>query len=123
MEKIENKSVALAGILHNPGAGATTVGKHVLWNLRDRYRCAYLDGTFVENFNLHKLSEMILLFRSLNEEDKRASGNEGPKCKPVLLFLDNSSLLLVQTLRRSIERAIDMLGIKQKHYFYTTEMK
>ena len=70
MEKIENKSVALAGILHNPGAGATTVGKHVLWNLRDHYRCAYLDGTFVENFNLQKLSEMILLFRSLNEEDR-----------------------------------------------------
>ena len=112
MEKIDKKSVALASILHNPGAGATTIGKHVLWNLKDSFRCAYLDGKFIENIPLKKVSEMILLYRKIKEKDSQASGTEGPGCKTVLLFLDNTSLDFVKNLRMTLEQAVDAEKIK-----------
>ena len=98
MAKIEHKCVALAGILHNPGAGATTVGKHVLWKLKDQFRCSYLDGEFIQKTDLERTANQILNFRDIGEKDRSLQTG-----KIVLLFLDNSSIQLVKNLRTKIE--------------------
>ena len=70
MAKIEQKCVALAGILHNPGAGATTVGKHVLWKSKDQFRCFYLDGEYIQKTDLERTANQILNFRDIGEKDR-----------------------------------------------------
>ena len=112
MGNIDKKSVAMANILHNPGAGATTIGKHVLWNLKEQFRCAYLDGDVIKDVPMKKLSEMILLFRKIKEKDSKATGIEGPGCKTVLLFLDNTSFEYVKTLQRNLDQVVETEKIK-----------
>ena len=112
MGNIDKKSVAMANILHNPGAGATTIGKDVLWNLKEQFRCAYLDGDVIKDVPMKKLSEMILLFRKIKEKDSKATGIEGPGCKTVFLFVDNTSFEYVKTPQRNLDQVVETEKIK-----------
>ena len=56
MAKIEQKCVA--------------VGKHVLWKLKDQFRCSYLDGEFIQKTDLERTANQILNFRDIGEKDR-----------------------------------------------------
>jgi hypothetical protein len=70
--------VSVFFLYHHPGAGATTVAKQVLWNLRKLYRCAIVrkitDQTVEQIVKLHSYEEpknakpLLLLFDALDEE-------------------------------------------------------
>ena len=64
-------------IYHQPGAGATTTAKNVLWDLRRTYRCAVVTN-ITEMTSTH-----ILEFRRCMESNSR-------EAKPVLILLDNT---------------------------------
>ena len=63
-------------LYHQPGAGATTVAKHVMWELKGNYRCATVKSVS----DTAEVCRQIMALRSYKD-------HEHPK--PVVLFLDN----------------------------------
>ena len=56
IESIENeliyepqKMVSLLYISHQPGSGATTICKHALWKIKQKMRCAVVNGSAFHN--------------------------------------------------------------------------
>ncbi|XP_036396737.1 sterile alpha motif domain-containing protein 9-like [Megalops cyprinoides] len=66
-------------ILHLPGCGGTTLAKHILWSLKDTYRCAVLKETS-SNFAEVATQVVELLLYEKVEHARRM---------PVLLMLDD----------------------------------
>jgi len=71
-------------ILHQPGAGATTAAKHILWDLRREYRVAVVPNCG-DHCSSEKISRLVEQILKLYHYEQR----EDAKRKPVLLFLDN----------------------------------
>jgi len=71
-------------IYHQPGAGGTTLAKHILWTLRKTYRVGIVENCSnrLSSEQIQKLVSQIMDFHGY-EETKRA------RAKPVLLLLDN----------------------------------
>ena len=80
--KREKKLVALVPIVHNPGAGATTLGKYILWMLKEQFRCAYLDGDLVKSVDLKKMSKK----NSSSPEDWREGKLVWPNLQAISSF-------------------------------------
>ena len=78
--------------------------------MKDQFRCAYIDGEFTESTSFEKTARRILNYRNIGEKDAH-KGHKFTKCKPMLLFLDNSSFQLVKSLRQSIEFAVEKAKI------------
>ena len=103
----EQKFVSIVGLNHHPGAGATTVGKHVLWKLKEDFRCGYIDQERVAD--LSDISKTIIQYSEYGEEK---SINHP---KPVLLFLDNSTFESgAKQLRKNIETSKSKLPRSHK---------
>jgi len=72
-------------ILHQPGAGGTTLAKHVLWDMRKEYRVAA-----VHNCVDHRSStQRSRLARQILKLYQHEEMSEDAKPRPVLLLLDN----------------------------------
>ena len=71
-------------ILHQPGAGGTTLARHILWDLRREYRVAVVHNC-EDHRSSEKISRLAKQILKLYQHEER----EDAKCKPVLLFLDN----------------------------------
>ncbi|XP_022299017.2 sterile alpha motif domain-containing protein 9-like isoform X2 [Crassostrea virginica] len=91
----ENTNVIKLVIAHEPGAGATTVGHHLLWHLRCQYRCCV-----VEQYSKMTTQSILSLWKY--EEDQ---GKTSPK--PVVVLLDNieSSEMTILEFIRELEIA------------------
>ena len=59
--------VTLLSLNHNPGSGATTVGKNILWIFKDKYRVGYLDNDMV----VDGTASILLSFSSLGDTNVR----------------------------------------------------
>ena len=73
------KCVAMQRILHQPGAGASTLAMAIMWDFRTTWKCVRINGL---DFNtkdqikqkMEMLSEKILFIRSLGESEKSVKG-------------------------------------------------
>lgn len=74
----ENINVIKLVIAHEPGAGATTVGHHLLWHLRCQYRCCV-----VEQYSKMTTQSILSLWKYQEEQSKTSP-------KPVVVLLDNT---------------------------------
>ncbi|MEQ2229657.1 hypothetical protein ILYODFUR_021037, partial [Ilyodon furcidens] len=88
------KACVLLNLLHVPGCGGTTLAKHVLWALRDKFRCAVLrkKSDFAD-----VADQVIKLFMySYDEKTPRI---------PVLLMMDDfDDVEMVYDLQQVIEK-------------------
>lgn len=73
-------------ILHQPGAGGTTLGKHLIWHFsqfvkstHERYRCC-----LVKTVNVEETARQITRFRNFKEKRPEKAG-------PVIVLVDNKS--------------------------------
>ena len=99
-DSVDSKTfISILGLKHNPGAGATTVGKHILWKMKDKFRCGYVDNKLV----VEGTSQILLNFPVLGEGTIHLKS----KLKTVLIFLDNSSLREARLLKQDIELKAD----------------
>ena len=71
---IKEDIVGRVFLYHQPGAGGTTVARHILWELRKQYRCG-----LIHNITEESLPEQILNLYSYKDQNP----------KPLLLVLDN----------------------------------
>ncbi|XP_015232478.1 PREDICTED: sterile alpha motif domain-containing protein 9-like [Cyprinodon variegatus] len=87
------KACVLLNLIHLPGCGGTTLAKHVLWALRDRFRCAVLK----KKSNFAYVAEQVvqLLMYAYDEQTPRI---------PVLLMIDDfDDMENVNDLQQAIE--------------------
>ncbi|XP_061186911.1 sterile alpha motif domain-containing protein 9-like [Saccostrea echinata] len=73
-EMDDESKVSIVRLVHQPGAGGTTSAKQVLWELREKYRCA------VARRITEQTCDQIEKFRCYEE-------SENPK--PPIIFIDN----------------------------------
>lgn len=87
------KACVLFNLLHLPGCGGTTLAMHVLWALRDKYRCAVLR----EKSDFVNVADQVikLLMYQYDEQTPRV---------PVLLMIDDfDDMEKVEELQTAIE--------------------
>ncbi|XP_019629760.1 PREDICTED: sterile alpha motif domain-containing protein 9-like [Branchiostoma belcheri] len=95
---LKGKSVIIT-LYYQAGSGATTLGRHILWEFREsNVRCCVIkritEGT----------ANQILTLRRYLEKDEN-------ECLPVLVLIDNKNEELVQNLIAGIERQIKEKGV------------
>lgn len=73
------KACVLLNLMHVPGCGGTTLAMHILWALRDRFRCAVLRDT---NADFAEIAEQVAKLLMYNHEEPL------PRV-PVLLMIDD----------------------------------
>ncbi|XP_074551487.1 sterile alpha motif domain-containing protein 9-like [Halichoeres trimaculatus] len=99
------KACVVFHLLHVPGCGGTTLAMHILWALRDRFRCAVLKNCKAEF--LEVANQVVKLLTNDNKE-------EIPRV-PVLLMLDDfDDKEKVFDLRQLIEKECAKKGIRSK---------
>ncbi|KAM9770664.1 sterile alpha motif domain-containing protein 9-like [Menidia menidia] len=69
----------MINLFHHPGCGGTTLAKHVLWNLRRKFRCASVKNNTATN---NEISNQVGNLLRLGKQDQ-------PGYTPVLLLVDN----------------------------------
>ncbi len=71
LEKETTSAVVRLAVIHRPGAGATTIGRHVLWQLRKKARCVIINGDDFkkDQSKLDRVAHLILSVRELQEQD------------------------------------------------------
>lgn len=69
----------MINLFHHPGCGGTTLAKHVLWNLRRKFRCAVVKNNMATN---KEIATQVMKLLTYGKEDQ--SGYT-----PVLLLVDN----------------------------------
>ncbi|XP_035987653.1 sterile alpha motif domain-containing protein 9 [Fundulus heteroclitus] len=90
----------LLTLFHNPGCGGTTLAKHVMWDLRQEFRCAVLkDNTVPKKEVAHQVLHLMKL--------------ESEKPSPVLLLVDDSKETenpsdLLNCIRQAVEDLSDI---------------
>ena len=107
------KVVIAKRILHEPGSGATTIGKHVLWVLKEEMKCILVDAKQLndgEFGNEGKMEEFARLICEYREFGEGLPANVGKTSKsstpPVLIMLDNSNEALAKGLISAIQKEI-----------------
>ncbi|XP_017294836.1 sterile alpha motif domain-containing protein 9-like [Kryptolebias marmoratus] len=99
-----SRACVLLNLLHVPGCGGTTLAMHVLWALRDKFRCAVLKNS---NDFAEVADQVIKLLTYSCEE-------EMPKI-PVLLMIDDfDDMEKVHDLLQHIEKACAEKDIQSK---------
>ncbi|VDI65140.1 Hypothetical predicted protein [Mytilus galloprovincialis] len=71
----EDNKIGLVNIYHQPGAGATTTAKHILWDLKSSYRCCIVKQITDQTV------EQITVLRNYEETDDP---------KPPLVLIENA---------------------------------
>ena len=59
----DDERVGVVNLLHQPGAGATTIARHVLWDMKTKARCCVIKRI------TDKTCDQIARFRSFEEQD------------------------------------------------------
>jgi hypothetical protein len=117
----ENEVVLTKQLVHEPGSGASTIAKHVLWQLKAEMRCVSINAKLLfsgEKVDLDKikiLADSLLSLRSLGEENDVVKGgwrSERISCPPVLVLLDNSDETIGDILSSAIEDKVQQQKIK-----------
>ncbi|XP_054452214.1 sterile alpha motif domain-containing protein 9 [Anoplopoma fimbria] len=91
---------ALLNLFHHPGCGGTTLAMHVMWDLRQEFRCAVLkDNTLPKKEVANQVSTLMKL--------------ESEKPSPVLLLVDDSKEaenphILVNCIHKAVEYGLNM---------------
>ena len=104
----------LVGIGHLPGTGASTVAMHVLWLLKDKYRCLKVICKEVETYNLDNLASYVLDFRSFGEQKELVQGKEKLECLPLLILMDNTNHEVAISFQKKIQNEVVKRKIKFK---------
>lgn len=97
----EDNKIGLVNIYHQPGAGATTTAKHILWDMKSTYRCCIVKQITDQTV------EQLTTFRNYDETDDP---------KPPLVLIENGDeekvgelfALLQQRARIMARRSSDM---------------
>lgn len=96
-------------ILHQPGAGGTTLGKHLIWHFSqfgkstlDRYRCC-----LIKTVNFEETAKQITRFRNFGEDHPASAG-------PVIVLVDNKSEDQINCLKNDIDKEAYLHGSKEK---------
>ncbi len=95
-------------VIHQHGSGATTMARSLMWKLRKKMRCVYVNGDYVENAGregqvekrMKNTAELILYINKFEEKDLSV-------CVPVLVVLDNTSDDRAELLLRCLNTALD----------------
>ena len=103
----EDEMVAIFGINHQPGSGATTVGMNVLWKMKHKMRCAVVDGSqFADQaskqLSLKRLASQIMFLRRYEENEDTVKCIGGAKPPTVLIMLDQSDHETATELKKSL---------------------
>ncbi|KAK7505846.1 hypothetical protein BaRGS_00003117 [Batillaria attramentaria] len=98
------KSIPRVVVAHMPGAGGTTLGKHVLWHLKTKFKCAVVEKISKET------ERQICEFWESEECVSRQ------KLKPVILLLDN---VTSDEPEMNESKLCHMLFVRQKSYQLT----
>ncbi len=75
-ERSYDENVRRVALYHQPGAGGTTTARHILWDLKQEFRCAIIKTL------TNQTCSQILRLRAFGEPVKQ-------KPKPVLVMVDN----------------------------------
>jgi hypothetical protein len=74
---LPNKNVVLKKLIHQPGAGASTVAMNAVWDLRKKYKCVRINAELFikdstgKNEQMKNFGRKILLLRSLGVRSYR----------------------------------------------------
>ncbi|XP_052763886.1 sterile alpha motif domain-containing protein 9-like isoform X2 [Mya arenaria] len=102
------KRLEIVEIKHQPGAGGTTLGRHLIWHLSQfhrsdsasAYRCC-----IVRNVTEKETADQISKFREYKEVDHE-------KTKTVIVFVDNESEEALKTLKDDLDSLAYRVGSK-----------
>lgn len=106
-EKIKNgeDKFEIVEILHQPGAGGTTLGKNLIWQFsqfskssHERYRCC-----LVKSVNMEETAKQITRFRNFKEKRPDKAG-------PVIVLVDNKSDDVKKRLKDDIHKEAYLHG-------------
>ena len=103
LQRTEGELVQMKRIYYQPGSGASTITRHVLWELRDRMRCVCVDRnmSFIHLGDrakrIFELVRALMDFRQLEE-----STDKPGDCCPLLVMLDNSNQDTADDLKNAI---------------------
>ncbi len=75
----QKRACVFFSIFHLPGCGGTTLAMHVLWTLKDKFRCAVLEDTTDDYSTIAKCVVQLLTYET----------KEQPTRLPVLLMIDD----------------------------------
>ncbi|XP_026151956.1 sterile alpha motif domain-containing protein 9-like [Mastacembelus armatus] len=99
----QRKPCVLFNLLHAPGCGGTTLAMHVLWALRDRFRCAVLKDS---NADFAEVANQVVQFLMHDQKDQSS-------WVPILLMIDDfNNMEKVSELQQLIEHKCTENNIK-----------
>ena len=105
--KMKDKTISIHPIDHIPNTGATTLTRHVLWRLREEFRCVMMNRKANEELDFQDVAEKLIGFREMREDRAIANGTTmGKSCNPFLFLLDNATSDEMQIVRRKVEDLI-----------------
>ncbi|XP_076444627.1 sterile alpha motif domain-containing protein 9-like [Babylonia areolata] len=84
----KNERVGVVNLFHQPGAGATTIARQVLWNLKSKYRCCVVKQI------TDQTSDHIANLRGFEEEQQSAL--------PPIVLVDNEDIDKICQLRSQL---------------------
>ncbi|KAM9296634.1 sterile alpha motif domain-containing protein 9-like [Gastrophryne carolinensis] len=87
--------VARINIVHQPGSGASTVARQILWKNKKQLRCAIVNSTYISS----KVCEHAVQLREYEERDIN-------NCLPVLLLLEDCTEEYIDELKNYLNEAI-----------------
>ncbi|XP_072525553.1 sterile alpha motif domain-containing protein 9-like [Salminus brasiliensis] len=96
--KSHSSTCVLLNLFHHPGCGGTTLAMHVLWSLRNEFRCAVLkDNTVCKEEVAHEVTHLL-----------RCGKSEQSFKTPVLLLVESSEEEVESTheLQRNLRKNI-----------------
>ena len=115
LNQLDSNVVEVKQIIHEPGSGASTIAKHVLWLLKNEMRCIaisgrkFTNGEIVDVKEVEKCTEAILSIRGLGEDPQISKGrllSQGKHCVSVLILLDDANDVLTAALSAKLEELV-----------------
>lgn len=92
-------------ILHIPGCGGSTLAMHVLWTLKDKYRCAILKNKDVDYEDVAQQVVTLLTYKAMEQQNRL----------PVLLLIDDfEDFDAVNDLQQHIEKECQKKNVSAK---------
>eukprot|EP00064_Thunnus_orientalis_P025385 superscaffoldBa00012701_g25748 len=99
------KACVLFNLMHVPGCGGTTLAMHMLWALRDRFRCAVLRDS---NADFAEVAEQVVKLLMYDHEEQL------PRVPLLLMIDDFDDMEKVNDLQQLIEKECVKKDIQSK---------
>lgn len=101
----QRKACVLFNLMHVPGCGGTTLAMHILWSLRDRFRCAVLRSN---NADFAEIANQVIKLLMYDHQEQLPG-------VPVLLMIDDfDDKEKVFDLQQLIEKECEEKNIQSK---------